>query len=245
MIDAFTVTVDLTFDRAPSGACWSSASGTSRVEVVDHEPGIAPDRRVLEPGIGAVDFAAEDDVPVVIGEEELLAVLLRVPRAAPPRRRRAPRPDRTGKRSPHADDRRRDRGCRAWVRAGGPADARRLDAARGAIGRGRLIFGGAEPASGRGSGAFKRIVRYRPQSSVPDSVTTSPSAKRVPQLIRCSSRASGPSPSTSASLSPFGCRHSRIASTIFAASRNRSIERRSPGRPLHRSGRSVRSERGT
>jgi hypothetical protein len=46
--------------------CRSSASGTSRVEVVDPEPGIAPDRRALEPGIGAVDFAAEDDVPVVM-----------------------------------------------------------------------------------------------------------------------------------------------------------------------------------
>ena len=43
-----------------------------QVEVVDREPGIAPDRRALEAGIGAVDLAAEHDVPVVVGEEELL-----------------------------------------------------------------------------------------------------------------------------------------------------------------------------
>ena len=43
-----------------------------QVEVVDREPGIAPDRRALEAGIRAVDLAAEDDVPVVVGEEELL-----------------------------------------------------------------------------------------------------------------------------------------------------------------------------
>ena len=43
-----------------------------QVEVVDREPGIAPDRRALEAGIRAVGVAAEHDVPVVIGEEELL-----------------------------------------------------------------------------------------------------------------------------------------------------------------------------
>src|SRR5918996_4859782 len=46
-----------------------------QVEIVDRKPGIAPDRGALEAGIGAVDLAAEDDVPVVIGEEELRAVL--------------------------------------------------------------------------------------------------------------------------------------------------------------------------
>jgi Transketolase, thiamine diphosphate binding domain len=49
------------------------------IEVVDREPGIAPDRRAREAGIGAVGVAAEDDVPVVIGEEEFLAVLARDP----------------------------------------------------------------------------------------------------------------------------------------------------------------------
>jgi hypothetical protein len=34
-----------------------------QVEVVDREPGIAPDRRTLETGIRAVSVAAEDDVP--------------------------------------------------------------------------------------------------------------------------------------------------------------------------------------
>ena len=43
-----------------------------QVEVVDREPGIASDRRPLEAGIRPVDLAAEDDVPVVVGEEELL-----------------------------------------------------------------------------------------------------------------------------------------------------------------------------
>jgi hypothetical protein len=38
--------------------CRSSGSGTWRVEVVDREPGIAPDRRALEPGISAARVAA-------------------------------------------------------------------------------------------------------------------------------------------------------------------------------------------
>jgi hypothetical protein len=63
--------------------CRSSASGASRVEVVDREPGIAPDRRALEAGIRPVCIAAEHDVPVVVGEEELRAVL---PRDPPDRR---------------------------------------------------------------------------------------------------------------------------------------------------------------
>jgi hypothetical protein len=54
-----------------------------QVEVVDREPGIAPDRRTLEAGIRPVDLATEDDVAVVIGEEELRAVL---PRDPPDRR---------------------------------------------------------------------------------------------------------------------------------------------------------------
>jgi hypothetical protein len=58
-----------------------------QVEVVDREPGIAPDRRAREAGIGPVDLAPEDDVTVVIGEEELLAVLAR----DPPERRKARR----------------------------------------------------------------------------------------------------------------------------------------------------------
>jgi hypothetical protein len=58
-----------------------------QVEIVDREPGIAPDRRALEPGIGAVGVAPEDDVAVVVGEEELRAVLAR----DPPDRRKARR----------------------------------------------------------------------------------------------------------------------------------------------------------
>ena len=54
-----------------------------QVEIVDREPGIAPDRRALEAGIRTVDVAPEDDVTVVVGEEELLAVL---PRDPPDRR---------------------------------------------------------------------------------------------------------------------------------------------------------------
>jgi hypothetical protein len=46
-----------------------------QIEVVDREPGIAPDRGAREPGIRPVGVAIEDDVPVVVGEEELLAVL--------------------------------------------------------------------------------------------------------------------------------------------------------------------------
>jgi hypothetical protein len=46
-----------------------------QIQIVDREPGIAPDRRAREPGICAVDLAAEDDVAVMVGEEELLAVL--------------------------------------------------------------------------------------------------------------------------------------------------------------------------
>jgi hypothetical protein len=54
-----------------------------QVEIVDREPGIAPDRRTLEAGIRPVGIAAEHDVPVVIGKEELRAVL---PRDPPDRR---------------------------------------------------------------------------------------------------------------------------------------------------------------
>ena len=54
-----------------------------QIEIVDREPGIAPDRRAREAGIRPVGVAAEHDVPVVIGEEELLAVL---PRDPPDRR---------------------------------------------------------------------------------------------------------------------------------------------------------------
>jgi hypothetical protein len=50
-----------------------------QVEIVDREPGIAPDRRALEAGVCPVGVAAEDDVAVVIGEEEPLAVLARDP----------------------------------------------------------------------------------------------------------------------------------------------------------------------
>src|SRR5918996_1279038 len=53
------------------------------VEIVDREPGIAPDRGTREAGIRPVGIAAEDDVPVVVGEEEFLAVL---PRDPPDRR---------------------------------------------------------------------------------------------------------------------------------------------------------------
>jgi hypothetical protein len=49
------------------------------IQVVDREPGIAPDRRALEAGIRAVDLTPEPDVPVVVGEEELCAVLARDP----------------------------------------------------------------------------------------------------------------------------------------------------------------------
>jgi hypothetical protein len=54
-----------------------------QVEVVDREPGIAPDRRAREPSIRPVGVAAKDDVPVMVGEEELRAVL---PRDPPDRR---------------------------------------------------------------------------------------------------------------------------------------------------------------
>jgi hypothetical protein len=60
-----------------------------QIQIVDREPGIAPDRRALEPGIRSVCIAAEDDVPVVIGEEELLAVGTRDP---PDRREPGGRP---------------------------------------------------------------------------------------------------------------------------------------------------------
>jgi hypothetical protein len=50
-----------------------------QVEVVDREPGIAPDRRPLEAGVRPVGIVAEDDIPVMIGEEELLAVPARDP----------------------------------------------------------------------------------------------------------------------------------------------------------------------
>jgi hypothetical protein len=50
-----------------------------QVEVVDREPGIAPDRGAREARIRAVDVATEVDVPVVVGEEELCAVLPRDP----------------------------------------------------------------------------------------------------------------------------------------------------------------------
>src|ERR671918_2184447 len=60
---------------------------SDQVEIVDREPGIAPDRRALEAGIGAVGVALEDDVRVVIGEEELRTVLAR----DPPDRRKARR----------------------------------------------------------------------------------------------------------------------------------------------------------
>jgi hypothetical protein len=53
------------------------------VQVVDREPGIAPDRGAREAGIRPVDLTAEHDVPVVVREEELLAVL---PRDPPDRR---------------------------------------------------------------------------------------------------------------------------------------------------------------
>jgi hypothetical protein len=54
-----------------------------QVEVVDREPGIAPDRRALEAGIRPVDLTAEHDVPIMAGEKELLAVF---PRDPPDRR---------------------------------------------------------------------------------------------------------------------------------------------------------------
>jgi hypothetical protein len=52
-----------------------SGEHPDQIEVVDREPGIAPDRRALEAGIRPVGIAREDDVAVVVGEEELGAVL--------------------------------------------------------------------------------------------------------------------------------------------------------------------------
>jgi hypothetical protein len=56
------------------------------IQIVDREPGIAPDRRALEAGIRPVGIAAEHDVLVVVGEAEHLAV-----RACDPPDRREPR----------------------------------------------------------------------------------------------------------------------------------------------------------
>jgi hypothetical protein len=54
-----------------------------QIEIVDREAGIAPDRRTREAGIRPVGLADEHDVAVMIGEEELRAVL---PRDPPDRR---------------------------------------------------------------------------------------------------------------------------------------------------------------
>jgi hypothetical protein len=54
-----------------------------QIQTAHREPGIAPDRRAREAGIRAVGVAGEHDVPVMVGEEELLAVL---PRDPPDRR---------------------------------------------------------------------------------------------------------------------------------------------------------------
>jgi Na+/H+ antiporter 1 len=60
-----------------------------------------------------------------------------------------------------------------------------------------------------------------------------------PQFVRCSFQFSGPFPSISASLSPFGCRPSRIASTMSGARQvsGRSRQTHAPSRPPARQGR--------
>ena len=100
--------------------------------------------------------------------------------------------------------------------------------------RALLIAAGYEDGNDRDAlradPAFKMAVgrlpeaapSYAPNRPSRSSRTCQPSdashtAPKEPQALRCSSHLSGPFPSISASLKPFGCRQSSIASTMSGA----------------------------